>query len=149
MSLWAIPAIMSVFGGMQEHEAGQKMEGMAQQQRLLAEKNAALEAKELAEDVRRQGIKNAQVSGAARARASASGATLEGTPADYLAFIDSEQSSELKWMKEAGASRIKLRKQYAMMDADSLQLQAEQQKMGLYTGVLQGVSFLGEGGLFS
>lgn len=147
---WAIPAMLSVYGGMQQYSAGKEMEALAQQQRLLAEKNEVLETKQLEEEMRRQDIKDKQIAGAARARAAASGVEItHGSASDYLEFIHREQTTEMKWMKSAGESRIRLRKQYAMLDAATLEMQAKQQKQGLYTGIIQAFSFMGQGGLFT
>ncbi len=147
--LWFVPAILSVFGGVQDYEAGKEMQSLAREQELMAEENAALEQRELDENVRRQKNRDAQVRGSAAAKAAASGQRVEGTLSDYLSFIESEQGRELDWMESAGASRIRLNKQAAMNQARSLRINADAKKNGLYTGFLQGLSYLGQGGLFS
>lgn len=147
--LWFIPAIMSVFGGVQDYQAGKDMESLARQQELMAEENAMLEQKELDENVRRQNLRDAQVRGSAQAKAAASGQRVEGSLSNYLDFIDEEQSREIDWMKTAGASRIRLNKQAANNQARSLRIQAKTRKRGLYSGLLKGASMLGAGGLFS
>jgi len=147
---WVLPAMLSVYGGMQQYSAGKEMESLAQQQRLLAEKNEVLETKQLEEEMRRQDIQDKQIAGLAKARAASSGVEItHGSASDYLDFIHREQTTEMKWMKSAGESRIRLRKQYAMLDAATLDMQARQQKMGLYTGIIQAFSFAGQGGLFT
>ncbi len=147
--LWFIPAIMSVFGGVQDYKAGKQMESLAREQELLAEENAALEQRELDENVRRQNNRDAQLRGSAAAKAAASGQRVEGSLSDYLSYIENEQSREIDWMQAAGASRIRLNKQAARNQARSLRIEAGSKKSGLYTGMLQGLSYLGTGGMFS
>ena len=147
--LWFIPAIMSVFGGVQDYKAGKEMENLAREQELMAEQNAALEQQELTENVRRENLRNSQIKGSAAAKAAASGRRVEGSLSSYLDFIEEEQGREVDWMRSSGASRIRLNRQAAMNQARSTRLQARAKKRGLYTGLLGAASTLGKGGLFS
>lgn len=147
-SLWFIPAIMSVFGGMGEYNAGKDMIQLGRQQELQTEENALLEKRELEESVRRQEIKDKQALGSARAKMAASGARLEGSVGGYLDFIEDEQSLELKWMKTAGESRIRLNRQAGLTEAQATRIQGKAKKFGLFTGIATGFSILGQGGLF-
>jgi len=146
--LWFIPAIMSVFGGVQDYKAGKEMESLAREQELMAEENAALEQRELDENVRRQENRDALVRGSAAAKAGASGRRVEGSLSDYLGYISDEQGRQVDWMETAGASRIRLNRQSANLQTQALRLQAKDKKSGLLSGFMQGVSMLGQGGLF-
>lgn len=147
--LWFIPAVASVFGAVTEYNAGKDIKALAVEQELMAEENAALEQRELDENIRRQKLQDAQVRGSALARAAASGRRVEGSLKDYLSFINDEQTRELDWAKTAGASRIRLNKQAALNQARATRLQAKAKKAGAFTGLLGAVSMLGKGGLFS
>lgn len=148
-ALWFIPAIMSIFGGIGEYKAGKKMDKLADQQALLAEENAVLEKRELDENVRRQEQRDKRVRGSATAKAAASGARLEGSVGDYLGYLESEQGTQLDWMKTAGESRVRINKQSSLLQAQQTRIQADSKKAGLFTGVAGAFSFLGQGGFFA
>jgi len=146
--LWFLSAASSLFGGVQQYRSGKETEKVAAQQRLMAEENEQLERRELDEMKRRQENKNAQVRGSALARTAASGAEVSGSAADYLAYMETEQSREMDWMEEAGASRIRLNKQAAILESQATKIQGRSQQAGLITGLLGGVSAMGRGGFF-
>lgn len=147
--LWFVPAVMSVFGGIGEYQSGKEMKKLAAEQELMAQENEQLERRELEEGLRRQRNANAQLRGAAQARAAASGARVEGSAQNYLDYLQTEQAREVNWMQDAGESRIRLNKQAALNEAKALRIQAKSKKYGLVSGLLGGLSMLGAAGLFS
>ena len=149
MSAWYFPAVMSVIGGIQGYSAGQEMQELADEQERLAEQNALLERRELREQVRRQAAEDRRVRSAALARAAASGARIEGSVADYLTHMEEEQTRQLNWLQEAGASRIRLNLQAGERQADATRIRASTQMWtSLITGFTQGFGYLDRGGLF-
>ena len=149
MSLWLIPAAASVVGGVLDYKAGQGMDDLADQEARIVEENKALATRELAETVRRQGREDAMTMGAATARAASSGATVSGTSAGYLEFIEQEQIDNIDWMQESGESRIELDYQAGLTGVESSRIQADSKKTGLFTGIIGAAAFMGKSGLFS
>lgn len=146
---WAVVA-MSVFGAIQGNRAGKQMESLAREQELLAEENAVFAQKELDEQVRRQGEEDKRLRSTARARAAASGARLEGTPADYLDYMEEEQGRQLDWMQTAGASKIRLDLQGDKLRARALKLEGSNQRWSsLFQGFGSAAGYAGQHGLFS
>ena len=147
--LWFIPAIMSIFGGINDYKAGKELEGVARQQELQAEENAVLEQKELDENIRRQKIQDDRVKASAISKAAASGARIEGSTSQYIDYIGEEQGRQLDWMADAGTSRIRLNKQSALLDAQTTRIQAKSQKRSsIFNAGIQAFGFLGQGGYF-
>lgn len=150
MNWWLAPAIMSVFGAVQGYNAGREMESQARERERLAERNALLARRELAEQVRRQAEEDRRLRGAALARAAASGARLEGSVADYLQNMEDEHARQLRWLRTAGASRIRLQLESDMRDADSLRTRARAQRWGsLVSGFTSAFGYLERGGFFA
>ena len=147
---WLIPAAASVFGGLQGMKSGKAQQRLAKEQILLAEQNAVLQQRELDEQVRRQELQNTRVKSSALARAAASGARLEGTPTDYLEYMETEQDRQLDWMKTAGASRIRLDLAGEKMRAKALSIQGKNQRYSsFFSGVTGAFSYLDKGGYFA
>ncbi len=147
--LWFIPAVSSLFGAVSNYNASKDIKALAVEQELMAEENAALEQRELDENLRRQRLQDVQTLGSATARAAASGQRVEGSLKNYLSFIDNEQGRQLDWLKEAGASRIRLNLQAARNQARATRLQAKAKKTSAFTDIFGAVSILGKGGFFS
>ena len=132
---WIAPAVMSIFGGVQGYEAGEQMGKQAREMERIADRNALLESRELAEQVRRQAEEDYRLRSAALARAAASGARVSGSVADYLEYMETEQARQLRWMRTAGASRIRLNLEAGQVQADAARTRAETQK---WSSLVQG-----------
>lgn len=150
MNMWLVPAIMSVFGGIQGYESGRQMESQADEMERLAERNSLLERRELAEQVRRQTEEDYRIRSAALARAAASGVRVSGSVADYLDYMEDEQARQLRWLKTAGASRIRLNLEAGKTQADATRTRAETQKWGsLIQGFTTAFGYMNQGGFFT
>ena len=146
---WGIPAVTSVFGGIQGYNAGLQMQDDADEIRRLAEKNRLLAARELQEQVRRQAEEDYRIRSAALARAAASGAEVSGSVADYLDHMEGEQARQLRWLRTAGASRIRLDYEAEMRGANALETRGKTQQWGsLISGFTQAFSYMDRGGWF-
>jgi hypothetical protein len=147
---WMVPAAMSIFGGLQGMKAGKEQKKLAKEQILMAEQNAVLAQRELDEQVRRTELENKRIRSSAKARAAASGARLEGTPMEYLDYMEGEQERQLDWMKTAGASRIRLDLQGEKSRAKALKIQGQNQRTSsFFSGVTGAFSYLDKGGYFN
>lgn len=147
---WVMVA-MSIFGAIQGYKAGKDMEDLAEEQALLADRNTVLAHQELNEQVRRQGDEDRRLRASARARAAASGAEMgSGSLATYLDYMEEEQGRQLDWMRTAGASRIRLENQSAMMRSKTTMLQGSNQKWSsLFQGATAAAGYADKHGLFS
>ncbi len=147
MYSWLIPALFSLAGGLAGMSSGREVEGLADQQDLMAEENALLEQRELDESVRRQERENKQLKGRALARSAASGARIEGSVGDYLEYFEGELDKDVDWMKTAGASRIRLNKQAGKLQAQATRIQGRsQQRTSMWTGLLGAATAFGSSG---
>jgi len=150
MSLLAAIGVGSaILGGIGKRRAGKEQSKLARQQELMAQENAMLERRELTEGLRRQEIKNEQVSGGAMSRAAASGVTISGSTENYLNYIDTEQATQLDWMADAGASRIEQNLQANLLQAKSTKLSAKSMKLGAVTDLLGAFGMAGQTGLLA
>lgn len=144
------PAAMSIFGAIQGYQGGQDMEANADEMARLAESNRLLAARELQEQVRRQAEEDYRIRSAALARAAASGARVEGSVADYLDYMEDEQARQLRWLRQAGASRIRLQYQSDMNNVSALRTRANTQKWGsLIQGFTAAFGYMDRGGFFT
>ncbi len=148
MSLLAAAIGTKVFGAFGKRRAGKQMEALAKQQAMMAQQNAALERRELAESIRRQEFKNIQTSGSALSKASASGVTLEGSTQGYLDFMDTELAGQVDWMQAAGESRIKQNLNANLLQAKSTKLNAKSMKTSALTDLAGAFGMATGGGLF-
>lgn len=149
-SPWMVPAIMSVFGGIQGYGAGSDMQAQAGEMKKLAERNALLSRRELQEQVRRQSEEDYRVRSAALARAAASGARVSGSVADYLEYMGTEQSRQLEWLKTSGASRIRLQLAADMNNASAMKVRGKTQQWSSMVGAFTSAfSYMDKGGLFA
>lgn len=149
-NIWLVPAVMSVFGALQGYEAGREMDNLADERERLAERNALLARRDLAEKVRRQAEEDYRLRSAALARAAATGVRVSGSVADYLEYMEDEQARQLRWLRTSGASRIRLELEGAKRDADSLRIRASSQRWGsLVGGFTRAFDFLDRGGYFT
>lgn len=149
MSAWFFPAAMTVFGGIQGYNAAQEAEQLADERRAAAERQALLDARKLEEKARRQAEEDYRLRSAALARAAASGATLEGSVADYLENMEGEQRRQLEWLQTAGAMQIRLNLEGEMLAADAMETRANAQGwQSLISGFVGGWGYLERGGYF-
>jgi hypothetical protein len=149
MSLLAAVAVGSkVFGGLRKRKASKEMSAMARQQELMAQENAMLERRELAENVRRTELKNELTSGTALASAAASGVTLSGSTTGYLDFLETEQVKQLDWLQEAGASRIQQNLDANLLQARGTKLDAKNMRTSALTDFVGAFGMAGASGLF-
>lgn len=149
-SMWLVPAFASLFGGVAGMKSGREMQRQSKEQILLAEQNAMLAQRELDEQVRRQKLRDRQVKGAAKARAAASGARLEGSVSDYLSYMDEELGRQLDWTKSAGASKIRLTLQGEITRARALEMQGKSQYYSsMFSGITGAFNYMDRGGMFS
>lgn len=147
---YMVPTAMNLFGAAQGYSAGNDMEDSAKEMEKLAERNKLLGARELQEQARRQAEEDYRLRSAALARAAASGARVEGSVADYLDNMEEEQSRQLRWLRQSGASRLRLQYQSDLRAADSLRTRAQAQKWGsLVSGFTQAFGWLDKGGMFT
>ncbi len=152
---WLIPALLSVWGGIQQYKAGQDMENSAGQQERMAAENRQLEEQELTESIRRKEITDKRLRGKALSLAAASGAEVSGSAADYLEFINTTQSDEVNWMRKAGLSKARLNYQAGMLSAQQTRISAKQSKAALFSSIgqagftLAGSGFFGSGADYS
>lgn len=152
MNWWSmIPAVLSVFGGIQGYDAGKEMESLGKEQDLMAEENAILEKRELQEQVRRQDDEDRRLRASATARGAASGADVgSGSIAGYIGYMKEEQGRQMDWLKESGASAIRLRLQGAKMEARATRMRGKAQGMSsLLGGFTDAFMFADMGGAFT
>jgi len=143
---WLIPALLSIWGGVQQYKAGQDMKNAAGQQERLAYDNEQLEKQELEEGIRRQEIKNKQLRGKALSLAAASGVEVGGSAADYLDFINTTQTDEVNWMRKAGLSKARLNLQAGLNQAEQTRIAGKQSRAGAFASFGQaGFSLAGSG----
>lgn len=148
MMTW-LPMAMSIFGGVVGYQGGREMEKLGRDQEKQAEENALFEKKELQEQVRRQEDEDQRLRSAALARGAASGATISGSIADYLGYMEDEQTRQLNWTKTAGASRIRLNLQAAKSQAEATKIRGETQKWtSLFSGVGHAAAYGDRAGVF-
>jgi len=150
MNPGAIPAVLSIFGAIAGINAGKEMEELSKRQSVMAEENALLSQRELDEQVRRQEEEDLRLRSSALAIAAGSGATISGSPASHLAYLETEQERALDWTKTAGASRIRLDLQAAQLEADALQTAGETKQFeSFFGGITSSFMFMEQGGMFS
>jgi len=149
MNPFAIPMVMSVFGAYLGYGAGADQKDYARKQEKLAKENEALGKRELAEQVRRQKLEDAQLRGSALARSAASGAEVDsGTPAANAAYMLEEQTREINWMQTAGASRIRMQLKSDLLQADITKTQGEnQQWSSIIQGAMGAFTYADKGGM--
>ena len=146
---WWVPATLSLIGGVQGYNAAQEAEDLADERRAAAERQALLDARRLEEQSRRQAEEDYRLRSAALARAAASGATVEGSVADYLEHMEEEQRRQLEWLNTAGAMQIRLNLEGEMLAADAMETRANAQAwQSLIGGFVQGWGYLNQGGFF-
>ncbi len=145
---WLIPALLSIWGGVQQYKAGQDMENAAGQQERLAYDNERLEKQELEEGIRRQEIKDKLLRGKALSLASASGAEVSGSAADYLDFIATTQSDEVNWMRKAGLSKARLNLRSGLLQAQQTRIAGKQAKTAIFSSAGQAGFTLAGSGFF-
>lgn len=150
MNWWAaIPAVMSVFGAIEGYEAGKDMEALGKKQGLMAEENAVLAKRELQEQARRQSDDDRRLRASATARGAASGAELSGSIAGYIGYMEEEQGRQMTWLRESGASRIRLDLQGAKIEAEATKIKGKAQSMSaLLGGFTDAFGYLSMGGAF-
>jgi len=151
MNPWAIPAIMSIFSGFLGYQSGKEQEQLGRDEEQLAKENAVLAERELAETVRRQEAQDLRLRSATLARSAASGAEVDsGTPAAYMNYQAAEQSRQLAWTKESGASAIRLKLKGDRMRAKAAQDAGKtQQWSSLLQGTIGAFSIAGQSGYFT
>lgn len=150
MNPWAIPAILSIFGGVEGYDAGRDVTALGRDQELMAEENRILAKRELQEKVRRQSAEDQRLQSAALAAGAASGAKVgSGSIATHLAYMEDEQGRQLNWLKTSGASRIRLDFQGAMIRARATKMQGKSQGIAaLLGGFTRAFGFMDKGGMF-
>lgn len=149
MGPWAIPALMSIFGGILGYQGGREAEVLGRQQTLMAEENAMLGKRELQEQVRRQELEDRRLRGAALARGAGSGALVSGSIATYLSYMEDEQGRQLSWLKTSGASKIRLQLQSDKLRASATISDAKtQQWSSLLQGATGAFGYADQGGAF-
>lgn len=150
MNWWAaIPAVMSIFGGIAGYEAGNDMYDLGKEQDLMAEENAILAKRELQETARRQEDDDRRLRASATARGAASGAEISGSIAGYIGYMEEEQGRQMDWLKDSGASRIRLDLQGAKMEARATKIRGKAQgTQALLGGFTQAFGYLSMGGAF-
>ena len=105
-----IAAFVSAAGSMYTaSETASAQREAAGEQRRMTQLNATAQEAETAEQARRMSGEMAQQEATARARAAASGASIEGTSlSGYLGEIESENLAQLDWLRRSGSSTAAL-----------------------------------------
>jgi hypothetical protein len=149
MNPWAIPAIMSIFGGILGYNAGKEQEAYGRKQEQLAEENAALGRRELEEQIRRQKMDDQRLRSSLLARQGASGAEIgSGTNLTNTEYMEDEQEREMNWLKTSGASKIRVQLKSDMLKADITKSQGKnQQWSSIIQGSLGAFSYADKGGM--
>lgn len=150
MNWWeVIPAVMSVFGAIEGYDAGKDMEDLGKRQDLMAEENAVLAKRELQEQARRQSDDDRRLRASATARGAASGAELSGSIAGYIGYMEEEQGRQMTWLRESGASRIRLDLQGAKIEAEATKIKGKAQSISaLLEGFTDAFMYAGAAGAF-
>ena len=146
--LGAIAVGGRVLGGLRKRRASKQMKAMGREQALMAQENAMLERRELSEQVRRTEAQNQLVGSTALTRAAASGVTMKGSAQDFLSYIEAEQTRQVDWMQEAGASKIRLNLQANLLQAKSTNLNAKSMQSGFLTDIAGAFGMAGKLGMF-
>ena len=151
MNPWAIPALLSIFGGVLGYQGGRDQENYGREQEQLAEENASLARRELEEQVRRQEIEDSRLRSSFLARAAASGAEVgSGTLLTESTYLEDEQAREMAWMKNSGASAIRLKLEADRRRAKATQKEGKtQQWSSLLGGVAGAFTVAGQAGYFT
>ncbi len=132
MSLLAAAIGAKVVGGLVgargARKSGKQSIALAGQQEQMAYENRQLELKELEEGIRRTELQNRMIRGSAKARAAGSGLSEGGSLTEYLGFMESNQSEEVEWMREAGESRADLNLEAGLLQAQGTRIGGQAQK---------------------
>ena len=147
---WAVPAVISIFGGKSAYDSADKQREYAKRELEIAQFNAKLEERELRETVRRQQRQDERLRGGALARIAASGAKLTGTTEIVMEDLVEEQERQVAWMQEAGASQIRLRLESARTMYDAAKANIETQKRAaIYDTVFSLFGYADKAGLMT
>ena len=143
-----VSAIATVFGTISKMNAAKKAENRANQAaadelELSREEAAAIEA-ETAESTRRAKDQADKAEGTSRARAAASGVTLDGSLGIALGSMEEEHDRQINWMATAGASRARM----ALLGGE-MRSSAQLARGDAFSAQVWGSAFAGASSLYS
>jgi hypothetical protein len=149
MNPFAIPALMSVFGAVLGFNAGGDLKQTAYKQEQQAEQNALIGRRELAEQVRRQGMEDQRLRSSLLARQAASGAEVgSGSNLVQSEAMEDEQANQLNWLKTSGASKIRMQLQSDKLQASITKDQGKnQQWSSIIQGAMGAFAYADKGGM--
>ena len=121
-------------------KAEKALDKAAERTSALNALNERAQSAENAETERRTLAQSQQTESLARAKAAASGASLTGSMASYLSFLEKENLQQFEWLKTSGAAKLSSMQAAGASNVRALKTQADAQGDLAKGAVLEGAS---------